>query len=124
MKERCYNKNYQEYHLYGGRGIKVCEEWKNDFMFFYDWAMANGYNSKLSIDRIEFNGNYEPSNCRWANDYTQANNKRNNILLTHNGKTMTMPEWARELTLPYSTLANRRKKGKSVEEILNPIKKR
>lgn len=124
MKERCYNANYPEYYLYGGRGISVCEEWLSDFMVFYDWANANGYDRKLSIDRIDSDGNYEPENCRWADNYTQGNNKRNNIILTHNGETMTMPEWARKLNLPYSTLANRRRKGKTVEEILHPTKKR
>lgn len=91
---------------------------------FYNWAMENGYNEKLSIDRIDFDGDYEPSNCRWADKITQANNKRNNIRLTYNGETHTMPEWARILNLPYSTLADRHKKGKSVEEILNPKKLR
>ena len=124
IKERCYYEKYPEIHLYGGRGIKMCDEWKKDFMMFYNWAMENGYNEKLSIDRIDFDGDYEPSNCRWADKITQANNKRNNIRLTYNGETHTMPEWARILNLPYSTLADRHKKGKSVEEILNPKKLR
>ena len=102
----------------------MCDEWKDDFMNFYNWSINNGYNDSLSIDRIDFNGDYEPNNCRWADDITQGNNKRNNIVLTHNGMTMTMPEWARYLNLPYSVLANRRKKGKTVEEILDPVKKR
>nr|DAY75418.1 MAG TPA: PVL ORF-50-like family [Caudoviricetes sp.] len=124
IKERCYYEKYPEFHLYGGRGIKMCDEWEKDFITFYNWAMENGYNEKLSIDRIDFNGDYEPSNCRWADKITQANNKRNNIRLTYNGETHTMPEWARILGLPYSTLADRHKKGKSVEEILNPKKLR
>ena len=124
IKERCYYEKYPEYHLYGGRGIVMCDEWKDDFMNFYNWSINNGYNDSLSIDRIDFNGDYEPNNCRWADDITQGNNKRNNIVLTHNGMTMTMPEWARYLNLPYSVLANRRKKGKTVEEILDPVKKR
>ncbi len=124
MKERCYYEKYPEFHLYGGRGIKVCDEWLEDFTNFYNWAMENGYKENLSIDRIDPNKNYEPSNCRWADIITQANNKRNNVYLTYKGETHTMPEWARILNLPYSTLANRRRKGKSVEEILNPIKKR
>jgi hypothetical protein len=124
IHERCYNINYPERHLYGGRGIEMCDEWKNDFSTFYKWAMENGYNDNLSIDRIDSNGNYCPENCRWANNYEQANNKRNNIVLTYNGETMTMSEWARKLNLPYSTLADRRRKGKSVEEILYPKKKR
>ncbi|WP_455797214.1 hypothetical protein [Clostridium butyricum] len=124
IKERCYYEKYPEYYLYGGRGIRMCDEWKEDFMNFYNWSMSHGYKDNLSIDRKDFNGNYEPSNCRWADDITQANNKRNNIKLTYNGETHTLPEWSRKLNLPYSTLADIRKKGKSVEEILNPIKKR
>lgn len=124
IKERCYYEKYPEYNLYGGRGIKMCEEWKTDFMSFYNWSINNGYNDKLSIDRIDFNGNYEPDNCRWADNILQANNKRNNIVLEYNGEKHTLPEWAKILELPYSTLANRYKRGKSIDEILNPIKLR
>lgn len=71
MKERCYNPKSTSYENYGGRGITVCQEWLDDFMNFYNWAMENGYSDDLSIDRIDVNGNYEPSNCRWATNYTQ-----------------------------------------------------
>lgn len=124
MKERCYYEKYPEYYLYGGRGIKLCDEWLKSFENFRDWAVQNGYDDSLSIDRIDPDGNYEPHNCRWADVYQQANNKRNNIQLTHNGETLTLPQWARKLGLPYSTLADRMKKGKSIEEILYPKKKR
>lgn len=124
MKERCYYEKYPEYYLYGGRGISICEEWLNDFMNFYNWSMQNGYKEDLSIDRIEVEGNYEPTNCRWSDNITQANNKRNNIKLTYEGETHTLPEWSRILNLPYSTLADRLRKGKSIKEILNPIKLR
>ena len=72
IKYRCYNKNYRYYNRYGERGITVCNDWKNDFMSFYSWAMANGYEEHLTIDRIDNDGNYEPSNCRFTT--TQINN--------------------------------------------------
>ena len=76
MKSRCYNKKNPHFHLYGGRGIKVCNEWLKDFQTFYDWAIANGYADNLTLDRINVNGNYEPSNCRWITRKEQNNNKR------------------------------------------------
>ena len=74
MKSRCYKESNNRYNRYGGRGITVCNEWKNDFQAFYDWAIANGYNDELTIDRIDVNGNYEPSNCQWLT--TSENTKK------------------------------------------------
>lgn len=76
IKQRCFYPKHKDYHNYGGRGITVCPEWKNDFMSFYSWAITHGYRSDLSIDRIDVNGNYEPDNCRWATAHDQRINQR------------------------------------------------
>lgn len=110
MKIRCNNKKSKDYKKYGQRGIKICDEWLNresGFINFYNWAINNGYQEGLSIDRINNNGNYEPNNCRWATLEQQANNTRKNRLITYNNKTQTLSEWAKELKIKYATLSNR-----------------
>ena len=94
MKCRCYTKSSGVYAKYGAKGISVCDEWKTDFMAFYNWALANGYSDDLQIDRIDFRGNYEPSNCRWVNLVEQANNKSNVVKLSYNGEEHTISEWS------------------------------
>ena len=107
MLSRCKYPSNIGYHQYGGRGIKVCDEWANSFEAFYDWSMKNGYSEDLSIDRIDVNGNYEPSNCRWATRKTQMNNKTNSRYLTYNGETHTMAEWSDITGICYGTLKSR-----------------
>lgn len=122
MKTRCNNPNFPAYKNYGGRGIKICDEWINNPENFYSWAMANGYSDNLTLDRIDVNADYSPDNCRWVTWKVQSNNKRNCILLTYNGQTHTMAEWARICGIPYQTLKDRiRRYGWSVEEALTKV---
>lgn len=123
MKKRCFNPNCKNYEDYGGRGIIVCDEWKNDFQTFYDWSMANGYADDLTIDRQDVNGNYEPSNCRWVTRIVQANNKRNNLLFVYNGETHTVAEWSRLLNIRPSTIYSRIRRGYGSKKILEEVKK-
>lgn len=104
IKQRCYNHNNKDY---GGRSIAVCSEWRNDFQAFYDWAINNGYDDTLTIDRINVNGNYEPNNCRWVPNKQQARNRRNNRTFTINGETHCLSEWCEVLNLKRSTVSNR-----------------
>lgn len=107
MKTRCSCKSVTEYSHYGGKGITVCEEWKNSFEAFYNWSIANGYAENLSIDRIDNEKAYSPDNCRWADIATQANNKSNNRLITYKGKTQTLAQWSKELNINYAKLQAR-----------------
>ena len=119
IKRRCYNPKRENYKDYGGRGIKVCDEWKNNFEKFYNWANENGYKEGLSIDRIDVNGDYEPKNCRWVDNYAQANNKTNNFLITYNGETHTATEWSNIVGIRADTILHRIKKhGWSIEKAL------
>lgn len=118
MKTRCYNPKHENFDCYGGRGITVCDEWKNDFQSFYDWAMSNGYKEGLTIDRIDVNGNYEPSNCRWITIKEQCQNKRNTLFVTYKGIRKTLVEWSVITGIKYQTLVYRHKTGKKPEEIL------
>ena len=111
MKERCFNENSARYPYYGGRGITVCSEWKNDFSAFYKWAMENGYEHGLSLDRIDNNGNYCPNNCRWASRSTQARNKRVTIMVTVNGDTKSLSDWSDITGVNVDALRERYRKG-------------
>lgn len=107
INTRCYYEKHKSYNRYGGRGITVCDEWRNDFAAFYEWAMANGYADNLTIDRKDTNGNYEPSNCRWVTMKEQQNNRSNNRRITYNGETLTASQWAEKLGVARSTLTYR-----------------
>lgn len=118
MKNRCLCKTSDKYKYYGGRGISICEDWKNDFRSFYDWALENGYSDKLTIDRINNDGNYEPSNCRWATRCQQSQNTRR----TRNYKGKCLSEWWRYFNMPYSrfySLARKLGLGGAVEHLLS-----
>lgn len=119
VRTRCNNPHSKSYTRYGGRGIKVCEEWKNNFEVFYEWAMQNGYKDNLTLDRINNDGDYEPNNCRWADFFVQANNRSNNHFLTYKGKTQTIQQWANELKMSDTILRDRiNKLGWSIEDTL------
>jgi len=123
IKRRCYLQNEKCYPRYGGRGIKMCKEWLNNFETFRDWALNNGYKEELSIDRINVNGNYEPSNCRWVDNKTQCNNRRTNIKIIHNNKTQTLMEWCEELDIPYKVAHARYQRDKNIsfERLFRPV---
>lgn len=107
MINRCYYEKFRTFKHYGGRGIKVCNEWlpsNNGYLNFCNWSMANGYNDNLTIDRIDNNGNYEPRNCRWVDRITQSNNKRNTIKLKINGNIDTIANLCRQYNVSYSNL--------------------
>lgn len=106
MHRRCYGENTKAYPLYGGRGITVCDEWK-EYKSFEKWALENGYSDGLTIDRIDVNGNYCPDNCRWATVKQQANNRRSNHLVSYNGETHTVSEWADKYSVNQVKLWNR-----------------
>lgn len=106
MKDRCLNPNDKNYINYGDRGIKITYEW-NEFEGFRDWALNNGYQENLTIDRIDVNRDYEPSNCRWVTMKVQNNNKRNNLYVVYQGREKTLKQWSEEMNIKYSTLYGR-----------------
>lgn len=129
MLQRCCNTNNPYYHNYGGRGIFVCDEWldkENGFLNFYNWAINNGYSDGLSIDRIDNNGNYEPTNCRWITMTEQKNNTRVNVRISYKGEEHTIAELGRLYKIPYGTLVSRIKtyNWDIDKALITPIKSR
>ena len=121
MKDRCEKPNCHNYDNYGGRGISICDEWKDSFENFYKWAMDNGYTDDREIDRMDVNGDYCPENCRWVTDELQANNTRRNKYVTYKGYTFTLSEWSRILNLGSWIVGKRLKAGWNIEDaILTP----
>ena len=131
MKARCYNPNNNSYLQYGGRGIKICDEWINDFKTFYDWAMDHGYRENLTIDRIDHEGNYCPENCRWTDQKNQQSNRRDNIYITYTedysdigkGKiyhTYTQSDWARIINIDHKIIEYhlKHRNGRTINQVL------
>lgn len=128
IKQRCFNPSCREYRFYGARGITMCDEWREDFVSFERWCLDAGYDEtaprgQFTIDRIDTNGNYEPSNCRLADMRVQANNRRKNRLLTLYGQTKTMSEWSRVTGFSARLIHDRLSAGWNVEKTLTTPKR-
>lgn len=126
MKDRCYNPKNKDYAWYGGKGIKICEEWEDNYIAFKNWAINNGYKEILTIERKDFDKDYCPENCEWITMEQQQRNKSSNRLITYNGETMILVEWAEKFNIPYKVLCARiNDRGYSFEEAINmPYKRR
>ena len=123
MRERCMNPAHKNFAIYGGRGIKMCDEWLNSFDSFYAWSINNGYSDDLTLDRIDVDGNYEPSNCRWVTQKDQCNNTHRNIVVTINGETHTLKQWTELLGLKYGTIVSRVSRGwDPIKALTTPVR--
>lgn len=127
MKQRCLSETNKSYNDYGGRGITICDEWIESYASFMKWAVEHGYDESLpyykcSLDRIDVNGPYSPDNCRWVDSKEQARNRRNTIMFCHDGKNMSLSEWADATGIKYHTLFARiYKLGWDFEKAINKI---
>jgi hypothetical protein len=118
VRSRCKNPNATKYHIYGGKGIKVCKEWDESFERFYRWSVENGYKEGLTIDRIDGDGDYSPENCRWVDYQTQNNNTSQNNMITFDGITLTAYQWARKIGMNPKTFSERLRRGWPVERAI------
>lgn len=119
IKQRCLNPNVRNWHDYGGRGIRICDRWRDSFEAFYE-DMGPRPSDRHSIDRIDNDGNYEAGNCRWADISTQSRNRRSNIMVKVNGEHLTLAEAARISAVKYSTVRARLARGCELSEALTP----
>lgn len=122
MKARCLTPGNTSFKRYGERGIKICKEWANDYLCFKAWAMENGYNENLSIDRVNNDGDYTPDNCRWATPKIQANNRRSTRIITHDGVTDSLLGHCERLQLNYNSVKTRLARGWTFEEAITGIR--
>lgn len=122
MKCRCYNPNHTFYKNYGGRGITICDEWKNDFMCFYEWASQSGYKKGLTLDRIDNNKGYSPQNCRWVTRKEQGRNQRTNHKITINGETRLLCEWEEISGISSKNIIKRLRRGWKNNDLIKPLK--
>lgn len=122
IKRRCNNPNEIRFANYGGKGISMAKQWE-DYKNFEDWALKNGYQENLTIDRIDLSKGYEPSNCRWVTNESQANNKSNNVYVEINGETHTLGEWARIVGVSYKTIHTRYSRGERGERLIRKVKR-
>lgn len=120
MMDRCYREKAGNYRYYGGRGIKVCEEWHN-IENFEKWVFASGYSVGMTLDRKNTYGDYSPENCRWADMKTQCNNRRNTVMVEHRGEKHTISEWSEITGINRSTLKNRYCRGERGAALLRPV---
>jgi hypothetical protein len=118
MRSRCLNKTNSRFKDYGGRGIKICDRWLHSFKCFYE-DMNDGFKTRLTLDRIDVNGDYSPENCRWATAKEQSNNMRNNLRITYGGKTKTVAEWANIVGMKVDSFRCRHKRGWSLDRMFN-----
>lgn len=122
MRSRCYNPNVRSYKDYGKKGIKVCPEWKDDFFAFWKWAYQNGYDDsskygECTLDRINVEGNYEPTNCRWINAKMQSNNRTSNVIITYNGESHNITQWSEITGIKSHTIGSRYRKGMPLDDV-------